>query len=126
MKRDDDQLPLRDTPAPRKPNAPMYSASHYGELPKPPTAADLHGAKVYLAAVRDLLAFDLTLARHHRMTRAARVTLQRIERRWAARAAGKDPRWNEVGARAGRLTAAEKERVAGGPTAWDQSDKSGT
>jgi hypothetical protein len=123
MKPSTDQLPLRAAPQPRKPAAPLYSAPYYEQLPTPPTTPDLHAAKVYLAAVRDLLAFDLSLPKSKRMARAARSVLQRIERRWAKRAAGKDPRWAVMGSRAGRLTQSDAEQVRGPePTAWNSTD----
>jgi len=116
-----DRLPLRDAPKPRRPPAPPGSASFYADLPAPPRGPDRTAAALYLATVRDYLAADLEKPKADRLSRAARATLQRIERTWAARVVGKDPRWNLIGHRAGRLTNAEAEQLDKEPTDWDRA-----
>lgn len=90
----------RPTPAP-KGTAPFYKW-----LMPLPTLPDLEMAKLYLASVRNVLEADAkrSAADVDKLTRGQRSTLQRIERKWAKRAAGKDARWNLNGTKAGRIT----------------------
>lgn len=110
---------LRDEPT-RRPARAKGTATFYRWLNPPPTLPDRDRALAYLAEVRNVLERDLTLPAGdpEKLTRAARSGLQRIERKWAKRATGQDPRWNAVGTRPGRVSKEIEGTIRRPDPAW--------
>jgi hypothetical protein len=81
----------------------MAESSYRAALGDPPECApgDIEGAKRYLARLDRMLERD-------GWTRSERVQLYRLRSKWRKRAEGKDPRFNAVGTKPGRLSAEQE------------------
>lgn len=105
----------------RRPARTKGSARFYAWLNSPPTLPDRARALAYLGEVRNVLDRDLTLAPGdpEKLTRPERSALQRIERKWAKRATGQDPRWNAVGTKPGRVSKEIEGTIRRPDPAWE-------
>lgn len=114
--------PLREPERPRPAPAPPRSAPYYRTLPDPPVGPDLVAAGRYLEAIRAALEADASLPTSdpRRLTRGQRATLHRLERTWARRVAGDDPRWLAVGTKAGRITRSLERTFRRPDPAWEK------
>jgi hypothetical protein len=87
--------------------SPDYSARYYALLPdaRSIAAGDRKAAGEFVAALTELLNTALTPP----WSSQERANLVRLLSRWTRRAGGHDPRWELIGARAGRLPRRLKE-----------------
>jgi hypothetical protein len=113
-KRKDETIPLRDPDPARPAVKPRYSARFYAHLPPAPTLPDRGAAQSYLVEIRRLRATPMAPP----WTRSERFTLQRLEKKWARRAAGDDARWNRMGSTPGRAPATEADLRRRPDPAW--------
>lgn len=94
-------------------------------LPPKPTSNAPADAAAFHAEIVKLLKMDATYtdSAGRLFTRSDRANLQRLERRWKKRAAGKDARWNVVGAKPGRaFRELEDQYRVPVPIVWDTDD----